>query len=99
MQTGAYSKKAYAQEQVAKLKKAGFSSYITTKSGKAVSEGPKERTGTVTVASTLNIRSGPGTSYSRTGSLKNGTKVTIVEEKNGWGKLKQGGWVSLQYVK
>lgn len=99
VQCGAYSKKPYAEDQAAKLEKAGFTAYITTKSGKAVAEAPKTRTGTVTVSNTLNIRSGPGTSYGRTGSLKNGTKVTIVEEKNGWGKLKQGGWVSLQYVK
>jgi uncharacterized protein YraI len=46
----------------------------------------------------VNIRSGPGTNYDRAGSLTNGTKVTIVEEKNGWGKLLQGGWVSLDYI-
>ena len=53
--------------------------------------------GTVT-ASRLNVRNAP-----ETGSilkvLANGAKVTIVEEKNGWGKLSSGGWVSLTYIK
>lgn len=60
---------------------------------------PLYRTGTVEVSSSLRIRSGPGTSYAITGKLKNGDKVTIAEERNGWGKLQQGGWVCLDYVK
>lgn len=46
----------------------------------------------------LNIRSGPGTNYARKGHIKPGV-YTIVEEKNGWGKLKSGvGWISLSYT-
>lgn len=53
-----------------------------------------------TTASTLNIRSGAGTDYNVVGKLKKGSIITIVEEKNGWGKLDDNkGWVSLQYVK
>lgn len=49
----------------------------------------------------LNIRKGPGTDYVVSGSIpKDGKKYTIVEEKNGWGKLKSGaGWICLQYTK
>lgn len=54
--------------------------------------------GTVKVNTSLNIRTGPSTGYSRIGSLKNGEKITIIEENNGWGKLEQGGWVSLDYI-
>lgn len=54
--------------------------------------------GTVKVKSSLNIRSGPSTGYSRIGSLKNGENVTIIEVNNGWGKLERGGWVSLDYI-
>lgn len=46
----------------------------------------------------LNIRKGPGTSYGTNGVIAPGI-YTIVEEKNGFGKLKSGvGWISLGYV-
>lgn len=50
-------------------------------------------------ASELNIRKGPGTSYDVVGSIKDKGVYTIVEENNGWGKLKSGtGWISLKYT-
>ncbi len=50
--------------------------------------------------SALNIRKGAGTSYAVVGCIKDRGVYTIVEEKNGWGKLKSGaGWISLQYTK
>ena len=57
-------------------------------------------TGKVT-ADVLNVRSGPGTSYSRIGQLTNGQTVTIVSSSNGWYKIKYGdgvGYVSKDYV-
>lgn len=51
-------------------------------------------------ASTLNVRAGAGTGYKITTTVKKNQKYTIVEEKNGWGKLKSGaGWISLKYTK
>lgn len=51
-------------------------------------------------ASLLNYRSGPGSSYSVKGQIKKGGAYTIIEEKNGWGKLKSGaGWIALEYTK
>jgi SH3-like domain-containing protein len=51
-------------------------------------------------ADALNIRKGPGTSYASVGMIKNKGVYTIVEESNGWGKLKSGaGWISLSYTK
>ena len=52
----------------------------------------------------LNIRSGAGTGHSVVGAIreKAGKKnrYTIVEEKDGWGRLKSGaGWISLSYTK
>ena len=53
----------------------------------------------------LNIRTGPGTNYNRTGKYTGVGTFTIVDESNGpgatkWGKLKSGaGWISLDYVK
>lgn len=52
----------------------------------------------------LNIRTGAGTNYAKTGEYTGKGVFTIVEEKAGqgstagWGKLKSGaGWVSLDY--
>ena len=57
----------------------------------------KGTTGTIT-ASELNIRSGPGTNYKKTGTVKKGDKVVILEKSGNWGRTKDG-WVSLKYVK
>ena len=58
----------------------------------------------ITTCDVLNIRSGAGTGHSVVGAIreKEGKKkqYTIVEEKNGWGRLKSGaGWISLSYTK
>lgn len=56
----------------------------------------------VTPAIGLNVRSGPGTSYSRVGGLTCGTKVTVYEIKNGWAKIKHNGkdaYISASYIK
>ena len=56
--------------------------------------------------SNLNIRTGAGTNYSRTGQYTGKGVFTITEVKSGqgstagWGRLKSGaGWISLDYVK
>ena len=50
-------------------------------------------------ADALNIRSGPGTGYKVNGVIENKGVYTIIEEQNGFGKLKSGaGWISLEYV-
>lgn len=50
-------------------------------------------------ADALNYRSGPGTNYKINGVIRDKGTYTIVEEKNGWGKLKSGaGWISLKYT-
>ena len=51
-------------------------------------------------ASTLNIRSGPGTNYKIVGKIEDKGIYTIIEEVDGWGKLKSKvGWISLNYTK
>lgn len=62
-------------------------------------ESKKGYEATVTANAGLNVRQGPGTSYKIIRTLARGSKQTIVEEKDGWGKLAAGGWVSLNYVK
>jgi len=58
-------------------------------------------TGTVKANGGLNIRSGPGTGYKSVGTLENGAKVTILEQKSAgamvWGKISKG-WISMTYV-
>lgn len=44
----------------------------------------------------LNVRKGAGVSYDVVGAVKKGEVYTIVEKKNGWGKLKSGlGWINI----
>jgi uncharacterized protein YgiM (DUF1202 family) len=51
-------------------------------------------------ASNLNIRKGPGVSNPVVGMIKDQGKYTIIQEQNGWGKLKSGaGWINLAYTK
>lgn len=50
-------------------------------------------------ASALNYRKGPGTNYGVNGTITDRGIYTIVEESNGWGKLKSGaGWIKLKYT-
>lgn len=47
----------------------------------------------------LNVRKGPGTEYPITTTVKKGQVYTIVDEVNGWGKLKSGaGFIYLGYT-
>ena len=51
-------------------------------------------------ADALNIRKGPGTNYAIVGCITDKGSYTIVEENNGFGKLKSGaGWIALSYTK
>ena len=68
----------------------------------------------VVTASSLIVRTGPGTGYRRkkkseltanarehatfTGALKNGTRVTVKEIRDDWARIPSG-WVSMQYLK
>lgn len=60
----------------------------------------KEQVGLVS-AGPLNVRSGPGTGYSRVGSLSAGTYISIHSSSSGWYKISYGkleGYVSASYV-
>jgi N-acetylmuramoyl-L-alanine amidase len=46
------------------------------------------------------VRKGAGIGYKVTTTVKKNEVYTIVQEQNGWGKLKSGaGWISLAYTK
>ena len=57
---------------------------------------------TVQVSSSLNVRTGPGTSYAKSGSLNNGSRVLVLSTTGGWSRILYGGtktgWVSAQYL-
>lgn len=46
----------------------------------------------------LRIRTAPYSTAEALDSISIGQSVTIVEEKNGWGKTKFSGWVNLKYT-
>lgn len=47
----------------------------------------------------LNVRNGAGTNHKINTTVKRGEVYTIVDEANGWGKLKSGaGWIKLSYT-
>ena len=51
------------------------------------------------IAGTLNVRQGPGLQYAPVTTVKKGSAYTIVDRRNGWGKLKSGvGWICLDYT-
>lgn len=51
-------------------------------------------------ADSINYRSGAGVQYKINGVIKDQGVYTIIDKKNGWGKLKSGtGWINLKYTK
>ena len=50
----------------------------------------------IIMANSLNVRNGAGTQYKINTTVKKGQVFTIIDERNGWGKLKSGtGWIYL----
>lgn len=70
--------------------------------GVTVSQAATVTTGIVnTSSSNLNVRNGPGKTYSVIGSLGKGTQVTILGDEGDWYKIQYGsgeGYVSKQYI-
>ena len=68
---------------------------------KPTTEKPTTKTTTKyvkTKGSNLNVRKGPGTNYTVVRQLKNGSKVTEYETKNGWSRIGNNEWVSSDYL-
>lgn len=59
-------------------------------------------TGTVSGPDNVNVRSGPGVSYSTLGYLEAGTEVSIFEVVTAddleWGRISGSGWVCMRYI-
>ena len=57
------------------------------------------KTYTVRTSSKLRVRKGPGFDFEIIRHLKNGTKVTPLEEIDGWARIGDGEWVCRDYLK
>ncbi|WP_246483983.1 N-acetylmuramoyl-L-alanine amidase [Heyndrickxia vini] len=98
------SKKGYASATYLKVvkKKAAPAKQKPTPAKKKPAAVKKKIGERIVTATTLNVRSGPGTKYKTVGQLKKNKKVNIYEIKGNWvyiidGKLK--GYVSKTYLK
>ncbi|WP_088007214.1 N-acetylmuramoyl-L-alanine amidase [Indiicoccus explosivorum] len=61
----------------------------------AILAAPASAHGTAQVdVPSLNVRSGPGLSYSITGSLGQGDQVTITDEQGDWYRISENGWIA-----
>ncbi|MDY2737409.1 C40 family peptidase [Intestinibacter sp.] len=81
------------------------SSYLqSTVPGSQTSQQPDTNQGTtkyVNATVGLNVRSGPGTSYSKLGKLSYKEKVTVLSTSNGWSKInynRKTGYVDSSYL-
>ncbi|MFL1468334.1 SH3 domain-containing protein [Paraclostridium bifermentans] len=66
------------------------------------SENPNPSNNKMVTATSLNVRSGPSTSSSKIGSLRQNEVVEVISESNGWSKIKfngKEGYVSSDYLK
>ncbi|MBP3931355.1 MAG: SH3 domain-containing protein, partial [Peptostreptococcaceae bacterium] len=73
----------------------------TTKPEQKPETTPVQTTTKVVNTTSLNVRSGPSTSYSILGKLKKNEKVEVISESNGWSKIKFEGkeaYTSSQYL-
>lgn len=83
------------------MSKMGYIAAEVNKKLKAPRTAPQAETPYVVkvTCDVLNVRNGAGTSYSVVRTVKKNEAYTIVEEKDGWGKLKSGaGWICLNYT-
>lgn len=63
-----------------------------------VKETPKSTSDKVIATANLYVLKTPGVLTSKIGNYKVGTKFTVLEEKNGWGKVAEDKWINLNYV-
>ena len=76
--------------------------YITLKSNSGNDSSSNSSFKATVTASVLNVRSGPSTNDIVISKINTGTEVEVLEESNGWYKVKlkngQVGWASAQYL-
>lgn len=100
VQVGAYINEENAKRFLEEVKSAGFENAFIVKVEPETKEAPNFEPYVIRVtAAALNVRSGPGTGYDVNTVLNYGDEYHIVEENDGWGRLKSGaGWICLAYT-
>ena len=93
-----------------KIKASGVEGYVSSEylsstkpstNSTTSNESTSTATKYVTPSNGLNVRKGPGTSYSKIATLSKGTEVTVYLTSNGWSKIKANGvegYVSSEYL-
>lgn len=76
-----------------------FKSKLTTNNVVSTPEKKNILKVSVSAKNGLNVRKGPSTNFNVTRVLKYGTKIDILEEKNGWGRISTNEWVCMKYTK
>ena len=76
----------------------GYAEFEGSSSSNGSSSSTTATTGTGTTTSGLNIRKEGNNKAEIVGGYPEGTKVTILEVKNGWGRTDKG-WINLSFVK
>ena len=85
-----------------KVKYDGRLGYVSSEYIENIEEESTNKTTKQVNTATLNVRSGPSTSYSVIGKVHNGNKVQVISESNGWSKIEYNGknaYVSSMYLK
>lgn len=72
--------------------------YVSAQYLIALNEEDGEGTVMYVTCRTLNVRTGPSTSYAKAGTLSRGTAVNVVSISNNWAKLSDGTYVSALYL-
>ncbi len=65
--------------------------YVTLSGGEDVTAAPSGGARTIQAVTVLNVRSGPGVSYSRIGQIKPGTPYPVLGEQDGWYAISYNG--------
>ena len=99
-----YSVDAKTGWYMVKVHATGKEGYISPKYVTIVSKVDKSRPSGEITANSVNLRTGPSTSYKSLGTLKKGTALTVLEKSGNWYKVTiratdQTGYVFASYVK
>lgn len=77
---------------------AAAGSYIGCNQQRARQANGPAQGGAYRATSNLRIRTGPGTSYRQTGSLRAGQSFSATRSQGEWVQIAGGGWVNARYV-
>jgi uncharacterized protein YgiM (DUF1202 family) len=77
---------------------AAAGSYIGCNQQRARQANQQAQGGAYRATSNLRIRTGPGTNYRQSGSLRAGQSFSAVSSQGEWVQIAGGGWVNARYV-